>query len=141
MSKESMAIAKVAIPWWVRLIVIIGAILTTMGAVIALVQPGMLVSPHDQINGAVRIYAGYLAARNLALAFMLAALLVLGAKRSLRNLMVLVALIELLDMSMDAVEGRWMLIPGVFLFGVMFLIGASRLCEGTPFWKIEAWVR
>lgn len=136
-----MAIAKVAIPWWVRLIVIIGAILTTMGAVIALVQPGMLVSPHDQINGAVRIYAGYLAARNLALAFMLAALLVLGAKRSLRNLMVLVALIELLDMSMDAVEGRWMLIPGVFLFGVMFLIGASRLCEGTPFWKIEAWVR
>jgi len=141
MSKESTATAKVAIPWWVGLIVILGAILTTMGAVIALVRPGMLVSPHDQINGAVRIYAGYLAARNLALGFMLAGLLVLGAKRPLSNLMVLVALIQLLDITMDVVEGRWMVIPGVFLFGVMFLIGASRLCEGTPLWKIEAWVR
>ena len=77
----------------------------------------------------------------VALGFMLAGLLVLGAKRPLSNLMVLVALIQLLDITMDVVEGRWMVIPGVFLFGVMFLIGASRLCEGTPLWKIEAWVR
>jgi hypothetical protein len=141
MSKERTARAKVKIPWWVRLIVILGAILTTMGAVIALIHPAMLVSPHDEINGAVRIYAGYLAARNLALALMLAGLLVVGAKRPLSHLMVLVALIQMLDVCMDAVEGRWMVVPGVLLFGVVFLIAAARLSEGTPLWKIEAWVR
>src|SRR5450631_1064639 len=134
MSKERTAMAKVEIPWWVRLIVILGAILTTMGAVIALVHPEMLVSPHDEINGAVRIYAGYLAARNLALALMLAGLLVVGAKRPLSHLMVLVALIQMLDVCMDAVEGRWMVVPGVLLFGVVFLIAAARLSEGTPLW-------
>ena len=33
----------------------------------------MLVSPHDEINDAVHIYAGYLASRNMALAVMLIA--------------------------------------------------------------------
>ena len=141
MSKESTAIIKVAIPWWVRLIVILGATLTAMGALIALINPAMLVSPHDQINGAVHIYAGYLAARNLALAFMLLALLVFGAKRALGNLMALVGLIQVLDVCMDAVEGRWTIVPGVLLFGMMFLIGAARLSEGNPFWKLEAWTR
>ena len=141
MSKERTAISSVPIPLWVRLIVILGAILTTMGAVIALVNPAMLVSPHDQINGAVHIYAGYLAARNFALALMLVGLMILGAGRPLRNLMVLIALIQLLDICIDAVEGRWTVIPGVFLFGVMFLIGASRLSKGAPLWKTEAWLR
>jgi hypothetical protein len=130
-----------AIPWWVRLIVILGAIVTAMGALIALFHPAMLVSSHDDINGAVRIYAGYLAARNLAIALMLGGLLVIGAKRALGHLMILVVLIQMLDVCMDAVEGRWMIVPGVLLIGVLFLIAAARLCEGTRLWKIEAWVR
>jgi hypothetical protein len=127
-------------PLWVRLIVIFGAMLTILGAVIALVHPVMLVSPHDEINRAVQIYAGYLAARNLALAFMLIALLVVGARRSLGNLMVLVGLIQLLDACMDVYEGRWAVVPGVLVFGLIFLIGATRLSDGNSFWKLRAWI-
>jgi hypothetical protein len=126
------------IAWWLRILVVLGALLTAMGAVIALVHPAMLVSPHDEINGAVRIYAGYLAARNLALAVMLIGLLLAGARRGLANLMVLVGFIQLLDICMDIAEGRWAVAPGVFVFGVVFLVAASRLI-GDPFWRIEFW--
>jgi hypothetical protein len=126
------------IPWWVRLVVLIGALLTAMGAVIALVHPAMLVSPGDQINNAVHIYAGYLAARNLALATLLLALLFMGARRALGNLMALVGFIQLLDTCMDIAAARYAVAPGVFVFGVVFLIAASRL-TGSPFWKIQSW--
>jgi hypothetical protein len=121
-----------------RILVIVGALLTAIGAVIALVHPAMLVSPHDEINGAVRIFAGYLAARNLALAIMLIALLLVGARRALANLMVLVGFIKLLDVCMDVAEGRWAVAPGVLVFGVVFLIAANRLI-GYPFWNVEFW--
>jgi hypothetical protein len=129
------------IPLWLAAIVILGAVLTAMGAVIALVHPAMLVSPRDEINSAVHIYAGYLFARNLAIAAMLLALLFIGARRALGNLMVLVGLIQLLDAGIDLVEGRWNIAPGVLLFGVVFLICAAKLAEGLPFWNIEAWKR
>ena len=129
------------IPWWLRLVVILGALLTAMGAVIALVHPAMLVSPHDEINGAVHIYAGYMAARNIAIAIMLVALLFLGAKQALGNLMVLVGFIQLLDACMDVAEGRWTVAPGVLIFGLVFLIGAARLSGGYRFWRLEAWTR
>src|ERR1700760_4550284 len=74
------ASAGAALPWWLYSIVMLGAVLMAMGAVVALVHPALLVSPHDQINRAVHIYAGYLAARNLALAFMLLAALGLRAR-------------------------------------------------------------
>jgi hypothetical protein len=127
-------------PLWVRLIVILGAMLTAFGAVISLVHPAMLLSPRDEINRAVQIYAGYMATRNLALAFMLVALLVVGARRSLGNLMVLVGLIQLLDGCMDVYEGRWAVVPGILIFGLIFLIGATRLSDGNPFWKLRAWI-
>lgn len=130
--------ANQPIEWWLSAIVILGAALIAMGAIIALVHPAMLVSPHDDINGAVHIYAGYLAARNLALAFMLVALLLIGARRALGNLMVLVALIQILDACMDVAEVRWAIVPGVSIFGLVFLIGAARLC-GFPFWRLAAW--
>jgi hypothetical protein len=129
-----------ATPWWVRLIVILGSVLTAAGAVIALVHPAMLLSPHDDINRAVQVYAGYMAARNLPLAFMLIALLVVDARHSLGNLMVLVGLIQLLDACMDVYEGRWAVVPGVLVFGLIFLLGAARLSGGNPFWKLRAWI-
>jgi hypothetical protein len=128
------------IAWWIRVVVILGAALTAMGAIIAFVNPGMLVSPHDEINGAVHVYAGYLVARNLAIAIMLVALLLLGAKRALGNLMVLVGLIQLLDVCMDVAEGRWSIVPGILVFGVVFLVVAARLSK-YPFWRSEAWSR
>lgn len=131
---------EIAIPWWVCLIVILGALLTGMGAVIALVHPAMLVSPQDEINGAVRIYAGYLASRNVALALLLLVLLFLKARRALGNLMVLVGFIQLLDVCMDCAEGRWTIVPGVLVFGLVFLFAASRL-SGYPFWRLKAWTQ
>jgi hypothetical protein len=127
------------IAWWIRVAVILGAALTAMGAVIALVQPAMLVSPHDEINGAVHVYAGYLVSRNFAIAIMLMAMLMLGAKQALGNLMVLVGLIQLLDVFMDVAEGRWAIVPGILVFGIVFLVGAARLCGGKWFWNPAAW--
>jgi hypothetical protein len=125
--------------WWLWMIVIPGALLTGAGGIIALVHPSMLVSPGDQINGAVHIYAGYLAARNLAISLLLLTLLFIGARRALGNLMVLVGLIQLLDTCMDVAEGRWAIIPVVLVLGLAFLWSAARLSEGYPFWRIEAW--
>jgi hypothetical protein len=138
--RDSEIVPTGATPWWVRLIVILGSVLTAAGAVIALVHPAMLLSPHDDINRAVQVYAGYMAARNLPLAFMLIALLVVDARHSLGNLMVLVGLIQLLDACMDVYEGRWAVVPGVLVFGLIFLIGAARLSGGNPFWKLRAWI-
>jgi hypothetical protein len=140
MKNESVIEAEaLAIPWWLSVAVVLGALLTAAGAVIALAHPSMLVSPHDQINGAVHIYAGYLAARNLAISALLLILLIIGARRALGNLMALVGLIQLLDVCMDVAEGRWAVIPVVLALGLVFLIGSARLSGGYPFWRIEAW--
>jgi len=120
-------------------VVVLGAILTAMGAVIALANPAMLVSPHDEINGAVRVFAGYLFARNLAIALLLVALLLMGAQRALGNLLALVGLIQVLDAVMDAVEGRWPVFAGVLVLGIVFLIASAKLCDGYAFWRREAW--
>jgi hypothetical protein len=132
--------ATAPIPWWLRAVVILGALLMAIGAVLALIHPAMLVSPHDEINEAVHIYAGYLASRNLALAIMLVALLSLSAKRALSNLMFLVALIQLLDACIDCAEHRWPIVPGVIVLGLVFFLAAARL-SNYPFWKSEFWTQ
>ena len=98
----------------------------------------MLTSPGIAINGAVHVYAGYLVARNLALALLLLITLTMGARRPLSTLMVLTALIQLLDAAMDIVEGRWPVIPGVVVFAALFLFGAARI-TGAPVWRAAAW--
>jgi hypothetical protein len=128
---------RIPVLW--SIVVVLGALLMAAGSLIALLHPAMLVSPHDEINGAVRIYAGYLVSRNAALALMLLALLALRAKPLLSNLMVLVALIQFLDVLIDGVEGRWNIVPGVLIFGIVFSIGAARLAQ-YPLWKREAWL-
>ncbi len=128
---------RIPVLWSV--IVVLGALLMAVGAVIALLHPAMLISPHDEINGAVHIYAGYFASRNAALAIMLLALLVLRAKVSLGNLMVLIALVQFIDAFIDCIEGRWTIVPGVLLLGIIFSVGAACLTS-HPFWKREAWI-
>lgn len=123
-------------PRWVAPIVIPGALLLATGAVIALVNPAMLAA--GEINGSVHVYAGYLAARNLALALLLVVTLGMGARRPLSTLMVLTAVIQLFDAIMNCIEGRWPLIPGILIFAVAFLFGASR-ATGYPFWSLAAW--
>lgn len=127
-------IANVPMPWWLSVSVIVGALLMGAGAIIALFYPAMLVSAGADINGATRVYAGYLVSRNLALAIMLLVMVGTRARTALGSFMVLTAFIQLLDAGMDSLEGRWVLVPGVLIFAAVFLVGAARL-TGQPFWK------
>lgn len=126
-------------PWWVLLIVIVGALLTGAGGVIALAHPAMLVAPQAEIGTAAHVFAGYFAARNLALACVLLLLLAMQAQRALGQLLVLVGFIQFVDAVMDCIEGRWPIVPGVAILGLLFLLAASKLC-GSPFWRREAWI-
>ena len=131
--------AEMGMPLWTRLTVILGALLAAIGGLVALIHPSMLVSPHEEINGAVRTYAGYLASRNLAVAIVLIALLYLRAARSLGQMMVLFALIQFFDAGMDCWEGRWTLVPGIIVLCLLFLLAAKRL-SGQSFWSRAAWI-
>jgi hypothetical protein len=126
------------VAWWVYLVVIVCALLSGAGALIALVDPAMLVAPGAEINEAARIFAGYFVARNLALACALLALLALRARRALGQLLALIGFIQLVDTVMDCVEGRWSVAPGVLVLGIVFLLAAARL-SGDPFWRRAAW--
>ncbi len=97
--------ASNGIAWWLRAAIILGALLMAAGGIIALVNPAMLVSPHEEINGAVHVYAGYLASRNLVLAVMLLVMLALRARRALSYLMVLTAFIQFADAGIDWCRG------------------------------------
>jgi len=130
--------SNASLPWWLSGSVILGALLMAAGGLIALIKPAMLVSPDAEISGAVRVYAGYLVARNIPLAVMLLIMLALRARNVLGTLMVLTAFIQIFDAGMDAVEGRWTLVPGVLIFAAIFFLGAARL-SGQPFWKLAAW--
>lgn len=98
----------------------------------------MLLSPYDAVTPAVRTFADYFAVRNLAMASLLLALLFAGLRRALGNVLILVAAVQSLDALMDCVEGRWMLVPGVTLLGLLFFVAATSLC-GSPFWTRRAW--
>jgi hypothetical protein len=127
-----------AIPVWPGVIVMLGIVLLAAGAIIAVVRPVLLVSPQDQINEATHVYAGYLASRNMALALMLLATLILRARKGLNILVLLTAVIQVLDIAMDFAEGRWVVVPAVVIIGALFLSASAGL-SGYPFWKKEAW--
>jgi hypothetical protein len=130
--------ATTSLPWWLQTIVLAGALLMLAGALIALLNPAMLVSPHDEINAAVHIYAGYLFSRNAALAIFLVMSMIVRARGTLNTLVLLTAFIQLLDAAVDCVEGRWTIVPGVLIFGLLFFFASARL-SGYPFWRKEAW--
>ncbi len=120
------AAAPSAIPVWVGVAAVAGAVLMSAGALIAMLKPAMLSGPAE-INSAVRVYADYFAVRNLALPVMLLIFLVRRARQSLAAIMLTVALIQFLDACFDIFEARWTIIPGVMLIGVVFLAAAVRL--------------
>jgi len=126
------------LPWWLQMIVLLGALLMAAGAAIAILNPAMLVSPHDEINAAVHVYAGYLFSRNAALAILLVASMLCRSKGTLNTLILLTAFIQLLDAIVDCMEGHWAIVPGVVFFGLLFLWASARL-SGHPFWRKEAW--
>ncbi|HLZ56793.1 MAG TPA: hypothetical protein VKR06_07575 [Ktedonosporobacter sp.] len=125
------------IPWWIYLIVIVGALLTVTGAIISKVDPAMLTND-GTITDAVRVYADYLFARNLPLALMLLLLLTLRARPMLAGFMVLTALIQIVDVTNDLIRGDLLIVPGLLVFAMVFLLGAWRLF-GQPLWRVDAW--
>jgi hypothetical protein len=129
--------ATTAFPWWLQTIVLLGALVMGTGALIALLSPAMLVSPHDEINAAVHVYAGYLFSRNAALAILLVGSLIFRAKGTLNTLILLTAFVQFLDVAVDCMEGRWVIVPGVLIFGLLFLLASARL-SGHPFWRKQA---
>ena len=105
--------AALTLPLWLRGIVVLGAILILVGAGVALFRPVILVTPPDEINGADKIYAAYLASRNLALAIMLLAAMGRRIRQVLTGLLLLAALIQMLDAVIDCLDHRWAVAPGV----------------------------
>src|ERR1019366_10479108 len=136
--KDSAAGGRGGVPLWVGIVVIVGAFLMALGGVIALVKPGMMLAPHDAITEGVVVYAGYLVARNLAVALFLLIALALRARGQLSLMVLLAGCIQLFDAVLDLKEGRWTLVPGVSILGLVFLLAAARL-SGFAFWKAGAW--
>jgi hypothetical protein len=127
----------VNIPLWVSIVVIIGALLTATGAVISKVDPTILTN-NSPMTDAARVYADYMFARNLPLAVMLLLLLALRARRMLAGFMVLIAFIQIVDVINDLARGAFLLVPGLLVFAIVFLVGASRLF-GQAVWHVDAW--
>ena len=128
----------VSAPLWTQLIAVVGVLLCAAGGAIALERPIMLVGPDGAVSAAAHIFAGYFAARSLALAGVLLFLVILRANRALGEVLALTGLIQLIDAVIDCAEGRWPIVPGVVILGVVFLLAASRLC-GYAFWRRAAW--
>lgn len=125
------------IPLWISIAVIIGALLCAAGAVISKVDPTLLTNG-TLMTDAARVYADYLFARNISLAIMLLLLLTVRARRMLAGFMVLMALIQCFDVLNDLLSKDFLLIPGLLVFAIVFLFGASRLF-GQGFWHVSAW--
>jgi hypothetical protein len=112
--------------------VLAGILLTATGGILALLDPELLVGAGEPMNQAAYTYAGYLVSRDLALAVMLLAALVLRAWQVLAGLMILTALTQVVDAIVDATTGRASLLPIILIFAVAFLIGAARLLGRLP---------
>ena len=126
------------IPLWVSIVVILGALLTLISAVMSKVDPTLLTNGNPMTDSA-RIYAGYMFARDLALAVMLLLLLGVRARRMLAGFMVLTVLIQLIDGVNDLFRGTFLLfLPVVFVFAIVFLLAAGRLL-GRAIWHVDAW--
>ncbi len=130
---------RLKLPWWVRSIVVLCAILMALGALIALLKPGMLVGPAAKLDSSTNVYAGYLVSRNLAIAIMLVGLLALSARRALAGVLVLAALVQLIDAAIDCFEARWAVAPGVLLLGLLLCFAANtvsrRRLYDPGFWR------
>ena len=125
------------IPWWIVIVVILGALLTLAGAILSKVAPTLLTNG-SPMTEAARVYADYTFARNLPLALMLLLLLAIRARHMLAGFMVLVACIQLIDILDDITRGAFLLIPGLLIFALVFLFGAWQLF-GQAIWHRETW--
>ena len=115
------------IPWWATVVSVLGALLLVAGAVIAAVHPSMLAGPNEPVTGGLRVMAGYVVARNGALGLLLLAALWMRQRAALQTLLLLYGAVQLLDAGMDAVEGRWAIVPVALVLAAVLLLVGRRL--------------
>lgn len=125
-AEASPAATTRTLPWWLTVIVIIGALLTATGAVLAIFASG------EHLNAAGHNYADYFITRNLAVAVMLLVTLALRARRVLAALMILTALIQFLDAVTAIATARLGLVPIDLIFAAVFTFGAACLSGSRP---------
>lgn len=118
--------------WWLVMLVVVGALLTATGGVLAL-HPAA-----EHLNSAGRNYAEYFFTRNIAMAILLLVTLSLRARRALCSLMVLTALIQILDAVTATATGRFGLVPVDLVFATAFLLGAAHL-SAKALWRPSSW--
>jgi hypothetical protein len=125
-------------PRWVGVAVVLVALLFAAGAIIALARPALLVTSGADIDEAAHVYAGYTASRDVVLAVALLVLLVIRARQVLAGVLVLAALIQAVDIVVDASSGRLVLVPGLAVVGALMLATATRLAR-RPAWRAASW--
>ncbi|HEX2346897.1 MAG TPA: hypothetical protein VHI51_00545 [Ktedonobacterales bacterium] len=121
------------IPLWITIVVILGALLSLVGAVVSKVDPTLLTGG-GPLTDAARVYTDYTFARDLAVSIVLLTLLVLRARLPLASVMTLVALIQIIDTLDDLTRGAFALAPGLLFYAILFLLGAWALA-GRPRWR------
>ena len=128
LTRSQRGVATLAWPRWTAAVVIVGALLTATGAVLALLPSS------EHLNTAGRNYADYFATRNFAIAALLLVLLAARARPVLAVVMVLTASIQLLDAISASLTGRAGLIPIDLAYAAAFMLGAARL-QGMSRWS------
>jgi hypothetical protein len=124
--------------WWVTGVVIVCAVLLMIGAVLALVRPGLLGNLADPMTTTVRVYADYVVARDGVLAIFLVLLLVARAGRALSTALLIVALIQAADVVLDAFQGRVAIVPLAAVIAIACITAAVRHSD-LPLWRISNW--
>jgi hypothetical protein len=125
-------------PRWVDVAVALAALLFAAGAVIALARPALLVGSGADVDAAARVYAGYLASRDGALAVALLVGLAVRARQLLAGALLMAALIQAVDIAVDASSGRLVLVPGLAALAALILAAATRLAR-RPVWRAASW--
>lgn len=124
------------IPLWITIVVILGALLSLVGAVVSKVDPTLLTGG-GALTDAARVYADYTFARDLAVSIVLLTLLAVRARLPLASVMTLVALIQIIDTLDDLTRGAFALAPGLLIYAIVFLLAAWTLV-GRPGWRLGA---
>jgi hypothetical protein len=115
----------------VVLVVGVGVAVLAGGGLIALVHPAGLLPAGAPVTDAARLYADRVAARNLALAVGLVAVLAARAHRMIAALLAVGALVELGDLVGGLVHADIGEAAGAVVVGVAFAWAATRMRPRT----------
>jgi hypothetical protein len=116
------------IPIAVGTIVILGALFNAAVGALSLFSPTgflALVGERSQdLTPGVMVFAGYAAARELAIAAALLVLLAVRATPALVGVLVFAALANVFDTAGALLAGRWVQLPGAVIFSVAYASAA-----------------